>query len=159
MSDRPEDEVPLVVLNMYNGRPSLFIEWEMYRADDGALSGHHLLSWRAWGYSEPFNLWIQMPLNSEEANDLAANGPRFMDDYISERAGRLVRLVAYGAGGRDSLAGIGTVIPADAKGVVWMLAAMADELQVRAAALRASSIRSMEDLEDLETIDAALALV
>lgn len=148
----------LVVLKSHNGRPSLFIELEAEFEEGEIVSVGHLLTWLVVGYTEDFDLWLQMPLTLSEANELADGGQRLMDKYVASKPGRAVTLVTYGSH-RETLNSFVMAVPEDAKGVMWMLEAMVEHLERRRHELELMRSRPPELKADLRAIRAVLASV
>lgn len=153
------DTSELVVLKAHNGRPSLFIELELEYDEAGAATGMHpKLSWLVFGYTEDFDLWLQMPLVLSEANELVDGGSPRMDRFVASRPGRLVVLATNGNQGQP-LNSFSMPVPAEAEGVMWMLEAMVDHLEHRRNELKMEKVRRPEAKADLRAIELVLASV
>jgi len=152
------DTSSLVVLKSHNSRPSLFIELEVVQDEAGETRLVHKLTWLVFGHVEDFDLWLQMPLTLNEANDLVDGGPRLMDKYVASKPGRMITLVTYGSR-RESLTSLTMPVPANAQGVVWLLEAMVEHLTLQRLDPEPGGLQPSEIKEDLRAMKAVLAAV
>ncbi len=152
------DTSNLVVLKRHNGRPSLFIELELLDETSETPSLVSKLTWLVFGYTEDFDLWLQMPLTFDEANDLVDGGPRLMDKYIGSKPGRVITLVTHGSQS-ESLTSFAMAVPGKADGVMWLLEAMIEHLSLRRDELERLRVQRPEVKADLRAINAVLAAV
>lgn len=150
------DTSNLLVLKSHNGRPSLFIELEEVQDDAGETTLLHKLTWLVFGHSEDFDLWLQLPLTLDEANDMVDGGPRLMDRYIASNPGRLITLVIYGSR-PGSLTSFAMAVPANAEGVMWLLEAMVEHLKQQRLEPEHGGLQRSEVKADLRAMKAVLA--
>lgn len=115
MSIHPSyDTTGLRILRSYNGRPTLFLEVQ---------NSEPLLTWRAVGVADPFDIWVQIALTWDEADEfIEAGASVYMDDYLQTKVGRPVLLLLHGPT-IPSLLNVSTFVPDNpGGGVAWMLA-------------------------------------
>lgn len=151
MSIHPSyDTTGLRILSSYNGRPTLFLEVQ---------DGDPLLTWRAIGVADPFDVWMQMALTWDEADDFIAHAADvYMDDYLQTKVGRPVTLILNGPT-IPSLLVVSTFVPEDPNGGIdWMMAAVMRLLQEELAKPVAHPLQRAEKIrrKELQTVLASV---
>lgn len=72
-----------VILDYYNGRPSIWVS---------VVDDEPQLHWLVLGYLEDFDVWIDVPLTWEEADQVIEHPPLALVDFLRQHAGQPARL-------------------------------------------------------------------